>query len=529
MSNTNIEPISFSNPFDPANTPTDPGNRDNTAVSPLQSGPLSALRPREGSAVHSDVTPNRRGSTTSIERRPSLARTESKAQTIRAAVIAKKDRELTDVETEITKTYVLPDHLRAITEAARIMRIAVSFRPAGPETLKWLKAGALPKPHGILEKTIKQQSIIDVYGNPAEGQRRFSEMQQHGIAGLVGHYGTEPRRLSGLYVDASRLAASDVSLRSLENGRTVFPVDDNKLGESLEPLFRVPQYQVALYTGDYDIHDSLNMVGHRGPHIQGQDTFVLEALNRAVGAIDNERPFDDQARHVVQHGPQYNYVAYMKNHERDQPINEHVATSSLPVAMCDRGTWQIIDSEEKLAKFYKDRGTTAKSDWASADGDSRRPSLSSLASSPSMSRRSSLATTGSIPSMSRRSSLAPTGGIPSTSRRSSLAPASGIPSTSGRSSFALASGNPSMSRRPSLGPVPDNTFEFPPVRRGSIPHPTHGNTPASSPQEGRRPSTLPRTWLQPIDAAPGDTPEPTPVTDGPFAVNSPDRPPRPSN
>ncbi|WP_284900949.1 hypothetical protein [Burkholderia sp. lyk4-R2A-23] len=499
MSNTNIEPISFSNPFDPVNAPPDPVNRDNPAVSPLQAGPLSALRPRKGSAVHSAVTPNRRGSTTSIERRQSFALSESKAQTIQTAVLARKDRELTDVETEITKTYVLPDHLRAITEAARIMNIAVSFRPAGPETLKWLKAGALPKPHDILEKTIKVQSMIDVYGDQEEGQRRFSEMQAHGIAGLIGHYGTEPRRLSGLYVDPSRLGASDVSLQSLDNGRTVFPLDDNKLRESLEPLFRLQGCEVALYTGDYDIHDSLNLGGRRAPHSEGQDTSALQALNCAIGAIDRERPYDDQARHVVQHGSQYNYVAHMKNHERDQPINERVATSSLPVAMCDRGTWQIIDSEDQLARFYKYLGITPKSDWASADGDSRRPSLSSLAGSPSMSRRSSLAPTGSIPSMSRRPSLVPAGG------------------------------NPSTSRRPSLAPLPDHTFTFPPVPHGSIQNPAHGNAPDSYPREGRRPSALPRSWLQPIDGAPGGTPEPTPVTDEPFAANSADHPPRPSN
>ncbi|RQR49513.1 hypothetical protein DIE21_19790 [Burkholderia sp. Bp9140] len=416
-----------------------------------------------------------------------------------------------DVETEITKTYVLPDHLRAITEAARIMNIAVSFRPAGPETLKWLKAGALPKPHGILEKSIKERSMMDVYGDE-EGKRRFSEMQAHGIAGLVGHYGTEPRRLNGLYVDLSRLGASDVSLQSLDNGRTVFPLNDDKLGESLEPLFQLPKYQVALYTGDYDIHDSLNLGGHRGPHGEGQDTSVLQALNCAIGAIDRERPYDDQARHVVQHGSQYNYVAHMKNRERDQPINDRVATSSLPVAMCDRGTWQIIDSEEQLARFYKDRGITPKSDWASADGDSRRPSISSLASSPPMSRRSSLALNGSNPAMSRRSSLAPNGGMPSTSGRPSLAP---------------ASGNPSMFRHPSLTPLPDSAFVFPPVRRGSIPLPAHGNVSDSSPQESRRPSALPRSWLGPIVAEPGGTPEPTPMTDEPFDIGSADEPRRP--
>ncbi|WP_246793490.1 hypothetical protein [Burkholderia perseverans] len=395
----------------------------------VENGLLGALAGLQRAAVQSDgaghrgpASASRRGG---VPFSPALS--SDKATRIEAAARRMRDRPLNAVEREIGETYLLPRHLVAIAEAARILNVAVSFRPAGAQTLKRLEAGALPKPHGLSDKTIKRDALETVYGDKDEAARRMREARRNDIDGFVGHY--RDGRLDGLYVQHSQPGMSALPLEPAPEapGWKYLPLDHDHLREDLVRLQHTPDFVGALVTGDYDMHDAINLSGTRGPLVEGQELSLISGINCAVGAVDARRPFDQPALGVVQHGPQYNYLAHMRNREPGARIDERVTAPSLPVAMCDRGRWSIIRTEAELSRFYSDHGIRGKSGWTGSQGSgtsSRESSRRGSLADATESRRGSLAEIdasrrGSLGDIaaSRRGSLAEIG----TSRRVSLA------------------------------------------------------------------------------------------------------------
>lgn len=327
---------------------------------------------------------------------------DGKIARIEASARAEAQRKLTPVEQKISTEFVLGDHLKSIGAAAKAMGVAVSFRLAGPETLKRLANGAPAKGHDILEKSIKPSKLEEVYG-AANAPTRLKQMQDNDIDGFVGHWGDNG--LLGLYMtpDAAKNPNLAPFLEKTPDGKLYYPVDHNNLAESLKPLRQhEPDWEKKTYTGDYDLHDMINLQGNRSPILAGSDDELRtrQAINTAVAATDPNRPLDTPEMAVVQHGPQYNYVAYMKAIENKKP-DDKISKPSLPVAMCNRGEWSIISTEKELTAFYKRVGVNIKDDWDAGDTGSRRPSLAGSSSdqSPVGSRRPSMQADG------RRASL----------------------------------------------------------------------------------------------------------------------------
>ncbi|MGH8779389.1 hypothetical protein [Paraburkholderia sp.] len=335
---------------------------------------------------------------------------ENKVANITARAISEAQRELTDVEKIICKQYMSEDHLRSITVASKMMGVAISFRPAGEASLKRQAEGAPTKGHDILEKTVKLSKLEEVYGKAA-AQTRLEQMEKNDIDGFVGHWGEHG--LLGLYVDPDAEKNENLApfLEKLPDGKLYYPIDHDKLEESLAPLrAHEPDWKKKVLTGDCDIHDMINLQGNRSPITAGSadEQRVRQAINTAVAATDPNRPLDAPAMAIVQHGPQYNYVAYMKSIESGKPIDDNVARPSLPVAMCVRGTWSIISTEKELGKFYKSLGVEIKDGWNAGDTGSRRSSLAgphSNESSPAPSRRGSMQTQARAQADGRRPSL----------------------------------------------------------------------------------------------------------------------------
>ncbi|SUY26601.1 hypothetical protein [Burkholderia oklahomensis] len=304
-------------------------------------------------------------------RPPVLLATKARAVTGRARLGA--SRELTSVEAEIARTFVRPEHLRAISAAARSGAFAVSFRASGELTLKRLAAGAPAKGHDILEKTIKPASMQEVYGTDAP--RRLAQIERADIDGYVGHWAND--KLLGLYMDPAvnerDTPALFHALRSTPSGQRYYPVNHDDLEGSLAllkntrgPLGETGNFWKCLpYTGDYDMHDMLNMAGHRAPVPSGSrdEHRIMQALNVAIGAIDPVRTASSGSHRLIQHGPQHNYVAHMRVNEQGAVICEAVAKASFPLAMCDRGTWSVIETPEALDAFYRQRGVVLKEKW----------------------------------------------------------------------------------------------------------------------------------------------------------------------
>ncbi|WP_141755285.1 hypothetical protein [Burkholderia plantarii] len=408
-------PISFIDPFAAPRSPGAPelpaasvshhgGPASHAGDGPL--GPLVAMRrasvPAEGGERRASIGAPRRGSAPFV-----TPLSDATARRIEEAARRTRGRVLTEVEREIGETFMLPAHLVAIAEVARIMNVAVSFRPAGAQTLKRLAAGARPKPHDLSDKTIKPESLARVYVDRHEAERRMEQMRRHDLDGYVGHYGDG--RLDGVYVAHTAPGMSALRLKPAPEapGWMYLPVDHDHPGESLVRLRHTADREGGLVTGDYDMHDAINMSGARGPLGEGQEAALMSGINCSVAAVDPRRPLDQPWMSVVQHGPQYNYLAHMRNQEPGARIDERVARPSLPVAMCDRGTWHIIRTEPQLKRFYGDRGIKGKSGWTGSE--------SGGTPSPGASRRGSLADAGA----SRRGSLADAGA----SRRGSLADA----------------------------------------------------------------------------------------------------------
>ncbi|MBI0330686.1 hypothetical protein [Burkholderia plantarii] len=411
-------PVSFIDPFAaprPPGAPEQPATPVSRHGGPASSagdgplGPLVAMRrasvPADSGERRASIGAPRRGSAPFV-----TPLSEDTARRIEEAARRTQGRELTEVEREIGETFMLPAHLVAIAEVARIMNVAVSFRPAGAQTLKRLAAGARPKPHDLSDETIKPDALAGVYVDRHEAERRMAQMRRHDLDGYVGHYGDGA--LDGVYVAHTAPGMSALPLRPAPEapGWMYLPVDHDDPGESLTRLHHTPDREGGLVTGDYDMHDAINMSGARGPLGEGQEAGLMSGINRSVAAVDPRRPIDQPWMSVVQHGPQYNYLAHMRNQEPGARIDERVARPSLPVAMCDRGTWLIIRTEAQLKQFYGDRGIKGKRGWMGGEsggtpspGASRRGSLADA----SASRRGSLADASAVrsgPTAPRRDS-----------------------------------------------------------------------------------------------------------------------------
>src|SRR5260370_6870249 len=86
-------------------------------------------------------------------------------------------------------------------------------------------------------------------------------------------------------------------------------------------------------------------------------------MTTAIEAADEGRMKNQPAMRLIQHGPQYNYVAYMRDKEQGKPISASVAAPSVPLAMCDRGVCRVIASLDELAAFFATSNVNVKGAW----------------------------------------------------------------------------------------------------------------------------------------------------------------------
>ncbi|WP_175919776.1 MULTISPECIES: hypothetical protein [Burkholderia] len=304
-------------------------------------------------------------------RPPRCSATKVQAVTSRAPLGT--SHQLTSIEAQIARTFVRPEHLCAISAAARSGAFAVSFRASGELTLKRLASGAPAKGHDILEKTIKPSSLQETYG--ADAQRRLAQIERADIDGYVGHWADD--KLLGLYMGPTAnerdTPALLHALKSTPSGQSYYPVNHDDLEGSLALLKNTPGplgtigcfWKSLPYTGDYDMHDMLNMAGHRAPVASGSrdEHRIMKTLNVAIGAIDPVRTASSGSHRLIQHGPQYNYIAHMRVNEPGAMIHKAMAQASFPLAMCDRGTWSVIETPEELEAFYRQHGVVLKEKW----------------------------------------------------------------------------------------------------------------------------------------------------------------------
>lgn len=297
----------------------------------------------------------------------------------------------------IASEFICPLHMDAIARASQHHKFLVSFRAAGPATLERLQAGAAAKGHDILEKTIKPSKLAEYYGD--NHMAVFAQLKEAGLSGYVGHW--NEHGLAGIYI-------TDPFSPS---GHRIEPLDLNNLANSVQQLeHQLPDWRQRGFTGDYDMHDMISFhAGGGGPFtpLVGSpgERQIMNAINLAVAKVDPQRPFDEITHNVVRHGPQVNFVSYMKDRERrasSQGVEGSVARpGSFPLAVIVKGEWSIVSSLDELQQMYRSQGAHMKESWKPdglvtyaknpfAEGDKVVIHRRSSGISPGSSRRNSM-------------------------------------------------------------------------------------------------------------------------------------------
>ena len=145
------------------------------------------------------------------------------------------------------------------------------------------------------------------------------------------------------------------------------------LDKSIDSLRLSKNWEVQLFTGDYDTHDMITFRGAGRPRSvlvnSMEEKMIINAINMEVSKIDPRRPFNSVEYNVVRHGPQVNFSSYMLAHESQNVVDNNGFLGSVarpgefPIAMCDRGTWQIIYNLGELIAFYNSIGARIKETW----------------------------------------------------------------------------------------------------------------------------------------------------------------------
>ncbi|MBR8130768.1 hypothetical protein [Burkholderia ambifaria] len=308
--------------------------------------------------------------------------------------------------------FLLAKHVRAISICMDVMKAGCSFCHAGEWTLKKIALGAEAKGHDTLDKTLKPATMRAAFPHDS---RYAIEAEHHGLFGHVASL--DPARHSAHLVMGREAAALEFSTDEREEAlfsefvwtsgqRVEYPVDLDRMEESLEPLKRVPHWARLPLTGDYDLHDLFSVGGrpHSVPSNSGEESSLISAINAAISAADPElRPVNQSHMKLVKHGPQVNYVGFTLAEERDAPLNRSVAEPRFPVAMyVANSDWTIVNNREELDALYKKHNVAMKQSWTPRGSISFEGPDNNV----TMTRRSSTATTGS--DMPRRPSRANT-------------------------------------------------------------------------------------------------------------------------
>lgn len=298
----------------------------------------------------------------------------------------------------MSNEYLLDGDREVIESWAAAKNVYITFRPAGQTTLNCLNRGAAAKPHSILDKTIKDANEIKVEGVtnfPASRDIFPISSYKDFFVGLVGY--REDGQLKGVYLSSRGekvMKAQQMPIKSV--GRhSVLLLEESKniLGPWISSQFgdsqKRTEYNIfsCFYTGDYDVHDLLQLK-YKVP--SGKDGELIQSLQKALlkrrdedfkGCIAADEVREEYQR--VQHGAQANYIAQMINDNieliKQGKLNEktinYIANQpskiSVPVyALASYGQpkeWRELKTEQDVKGFYEQKGTKAGMAWTSKE------------------------------------------------------------------------------------------------------------------------------------------------------------------
>ncbi len=291
--------------------------------------------------------------------------------------------------------YFVEEDIKVIEEWAKRKNLNVSFREAGADTIKCLKRGAGAKPHAILDKTIKGDSIAVKNFFECFGGRKVEA--ENLLKGLVGHWINNKSVIDGLYLTeagqkvwkekypqmVSVTEDENVFLKLSEQNSYKVLMDYYETLKKAEGAKAEYYFSRCFFSGDYDMHDLYQVNAPVASmkdvelivEVQGE---LLEArkkqLMKMYGLSKEDFAEESNADYCrIQHGPQCNYIAQMinenvraKNMSQINALVDVVCRPSLPVNMFfsgkeqnkQKGLWKEIVSHQALIDEINKMGNT---------------------------------------------------------------------------------------------------------------------------------------------------------------------------
>ncbi|MFI9363145.1 hypothetical protein ACIG5E_19130 [Kitasatospora sp. NPDC053057] len=269
------------------------------------------------------------------------------------------------------RNIVWQDHWDAISAVCKKHKYTIAVRETGEFSIRRIAEGAKAKPHTILEKSIKPDSVRRKYGTgpgqaPGDPATVLAWLEANDLSGFVGHWGAQG--LLGVRIDNPPPTLAPGIVQNGANGEPYVPLDMRQAGggPAMAALKTDPNWKQYLYTGDYDLHEVYSAQGGTGggqiPEATREKVDLLNRLNAGIAQNTQQEPV---ARHgtvalengrlhtaagsdhaMFQHGDQ---ATYRMNQYLESEVARHaqqlvraVATeSNEPLAWCRMGKWYV--------------------------------------------------------------------------------------------------------------------------------------------------------------------------------------------
>jgi hypothetical protein len=267
-------------------------------------------------------------------------------------------------DAEVTKEFVTEEHKEAISAYCKKMNVILSVRDTGSLSLDRVNEGAKPKPHTILEKSIKESSLKKFHPEAAEALQKGSlklpdinGVNLSDLKGFVGHWDPETGELLGVRVDKKDVLKEtereapkpgdkhSAGLRKLQP----FLVDKETNAPYI-PMSNFAAFCVALpggewkqflYTGDYDLHE---VYKHNKTLVEGsiEKARLLTGINKQIARNQKEReekgatprPLRKGSLHVEKKSVQ---IKDQTNSKRERKVSADTIHGGSPYAMIQHG------------------------------------------------------------------------------------------------------------------------------------------------------------------------------------------------
>lgn len=278
--------------------------------------------------------------------------------------------EVKDMSLILTKEFFVDTHVPQIAAACDAQKLIISSRAAGSLSIDRLKQGAKGKPHSILEKSIKEQSI-DTTVNTDKADWYDT------LKGFVGHFDAS-KKLLGIRSDG--INDSSVKVTEINSTQSYLPT------AAAKTLLADTKKASLFYTGDYDLHeiykyDSATNTGKLVDEGSQDKVTVLNALNAEIAKVDPKRVGSFEVAHglvhikpggeyaMFQHGDQATYWENQENEAKagedtklvSAVVNESVGEN---IAWYALGKWYITKGREQNLKMRTTFGLAEPKHWS---------------------------------------------------------------------------------------------------------------------------------------------------------------------